>query len=205
MVQITMNPYKKALLLSYLTVGYNFLEGVISLIAGGMASSPALVGFGFDSFIETFSGFVMIWRFYRYQDLKEEEEKKIELKASRLVGWSFLVLGSYVAYESIKKLYFFEISSPSLLGIIVAITSIILMPLLYWAKYKTGEKIHSHSLMADSKQTLLCSLMSVALLLGLGLNYFCGLWWADPVTGLVLVALMFREGIVTLSAKHLCC
>ena len=200
-----MNPYKKALLLSYLTVGYNILEGVVSLIAGSMAKSPALLGFGFDSFIESFSGLVMVWRFYRYQDLKEDEEKKIESKASCLVGWSFLILGSYVAYESIKKLYFLEIPNPSLLGVIVALISIILMPLLYWIKYKTGKELHSHSLMADSKQTLLCSLMSVALLLGLGLNYFFGLWWADPVTGLILVALMFREGIVTLRAKHLCC
>ena len=200
-----MNPYKKALLLSYVTVGYNLLEGVISLVAGSMARSPALIAFGFDSFIESFSGFVMIWRFYRYKDLKEEEEKKIELKASRLVGWSFLVLGSYVAYESVKKLFFHEIPDPSLVGIIVAVLSTILMPFLYWIKYKTGEQLHSHSLMADSKQTLLCSLMSVALLLGLGLNYFFGLWWADQVTGLILVVLMVREGITALRAKHLCC
>jgi len=200
-----MNPYKKALLLSYATVGYNVLEGIVALVAGGLARSPALIAFGFDSFIESFSGSVMIWRFYRYKDMTEEEEKKIELKASHLVGWSFFVLGAYVAYESVKKLFLHEVPDPSLLGIIVALLSTILMPLLYWIKYKTGEAIHSHSLMADSKQTLLCSLMSVALLLGLGLNYFFGLWWADQVTGLILVGLMFKEGFVTLRAKHLCC
>ena len=104
-----MNPYKKALLLSYATVGYNVLEGIVALVAGGLARSPALIAFGFDSAIESFSGFVMIWRFYRYQDLTEEEEKRIELKASRLVllCFFFFLFFCVVCSLGINHLFFF--------------------------------------------------------------------------------------------------
>ena len=94
---------RRALFLSYLTVGYNVLEGVLSIVAGGLASSIALVGFGFDSFIESISGGIMIWRFSQKR-LSEAEEKKVEAKAVKLVGWSFFVLAAYVLFEAAKKL-----------------------------------------------------------------------------------------------------
>jgi len=196
--------YKRALFLSYFTVGYNFLEGLVSVFAGLLAGSIALVGFGLDSFIESLSGGVMIWRFSKHGSISEEEEERIEKKAIGLIGYTFFVFGAYVLYESLKKLYFREIPNPSLPGIIIAIVSIIVMPVLFYMKYKTGRSIGSRSLIVDSKQTLACVFLSFALLGGLGLTYLYGLWWADPVVGLVIVAFLMKEGYGALKERRLC-
>lgn len=193
-----MNLYRKALLLSYLTVGYNILEGVLSIFAGVLAGSIGLVGFGLDSFVESLSGIIMIWRFRKHGRVSMEEEDKVEKKAIKYVGYTFFVLGAYVFYESIKKLYFKEIPDPSIFGIIIAIVSIIVMPFLFYMKYQTGKKINSRSLITDSKQTLACIFLSFALLLGLGLNYLYGFWQADPIVGLIIGIFLFREGHETL-------
>ena len=191
-----MNPSlrKRALWLSYFTVGYNILEGIISILAGSFAGSIALIGFGLDSFIESLSGSVMIWRFRKSGKISLEEEEKVERRATRLIGYSFFILGAYVLVESGKKLYLQEIPNPSLLGIIVAIASIIVMPILFYLKYQTGKAIGSRSLMADSKETLACVFLSIALLIGLTLNYLYGLWQADPIVGLVIVTFLIKEG-----------
>jgi divalent metal cation (Fe/Co/Zn/Cd) transporter len=198
------NLHKRALHLSYFTVGYNILEGIVSLMAGFWAGSIALVGFGLDSFVESLSGGVMIWRFRQHPGLTPEAEEEIERKAIKIVGYTFLVLGAYVLYESLKKLYFQEIPAPSLLGIIIAIVSLIVMPGLFIIKYRTGQSLNSPSLMADSKQTLACAFLSVALLIGLGLNFWYGLWQADPVIGLVVVGFLVKEGWGTLKEGKLC-
>ncbi len=197
--------HKKALLLSYFTVGYNVLEGIASIFAGLFAGSIALVGFGSDSFVESLSGGVMIWRFRKHGKITEEEEEKVELKATRLIAYTFFILGSYVLYESVNKLCFHEIPDQSLLGIIIAIVSIIVMPVLFYMKYQTGKSVNSKSLVADSKQTLACTFMSVALLIGLGLNYLYGLWWADPVVGLIIVVFLIKEGYTTFKEGKICC
>jgi cation diffusion facilitator family transporter len=194
--------HKRALRLSYFTVGYNILEGILSIFAGIFAGSIALIGFGLDSFVESLSGSVMIWRFRKSGKISEEEEEKVEKRATRLIGYSFLILGAYVLYESGKKLYLQEIPNPSLLGIIVAIASIIVMPILFYLKYQTGKAIGSRSLIADSKETLACVFLSVALLIGLTLNYLYGLWQADPVVGLVIVIFLIREGFSTLNEEE---
>ncbi|MBO1223177.1 MAG: cation transporter [Candidatus Scalindua sediminis] len=196
--------HKKALSLSYFTVGYNVLEGIVSIIAGLLAGSIALVGFGLDSFVESLSGSVMIWRFRKHGQMTEEEEERVEAKAIRLIAYTFFILGSYILYESVKKLCFHEIPYPSLLGIIIAIVSIIVMPVLFYIKYRTGKSINSKSLMADSKQTLACAFLSVALLIGLGINYLYGLWWADPVVGLIIVIFLVKEGYTALKEGKVC-
>lgn len=196
--------HKKALSLSYFTVGYNILEGIVSIFAGLLASSIALIGFGLDSFVESLSGSVMVWRFRKHGKISEEEEKIIEKKATRLIAYTFFILSAYVLYESVKKLYFREIPKPSLLGITIAIISIIVMPVLFYMKYQTGKLINSKSLAADSKQTLACVFLSIALLIGLGLNYLFGLWQADPVAGLVIVVFLVKEGYNTLKEEKLC-
>ncbi len=197
--------YKKALLLSYFTVAYNILEGIVSILAGSLADSIALIGFGLDSFIESLSGFIMIWRFRKYGGISEEEEEKIEKRAVRYVAYTFLILAAYILYESIKKLYLHESPDPSLFGIIIAIVSIVVMPVLFHLKYKTGKAINSPSLVADSKQTLACVFLSVALLFGLVLNYFYGLWQADPIVGLIIVIFLIREGLSMLKEEKLFC
>lgn len=195
---------RRALLLSYFTVGYNVIEGVIAIFAGYVAGSPALVGFGLDSFVESLSGGVMIWRFAQHEGLSKEEEERIERKAIKIVGYTFFVLAAYIFYESLEKLIFREIPLPSLLGILIAIASIIIMPGLFYLKYRTGKSLQSSSLMADSKQTLACSLLSVALLIGLGLNYLFGIWQADPIIALVIAAYLIKEGYQTLKEEKLC-
>lgn len=198
------NLQKKALWLSYLTVGYNILEGVISILAGWLAGSIALIGFGLDSLVESLSGGVMIWRFRQRASLTKEEEERLEKKAISLVGYTFFILSAYVLYESVKKLLFQEAPAPTLLGIIIALVSLIIMPGLFYIKYQTGKSLGSASLMADSKQTLACAMLSLALVVGLGLNYFYGIWQADPVIGLIIVAVLVREGYEALKEQKLC-
>lgn len=199
-----MNLQKRALHLSYFTVGYNVVECALALLAGTLAGSIALVGFGLDSLVESLSGGVMIWRFARHATLSHEEEERLERRAVKFVGYAFLVLAAYVLYESLKKLILREIPGPSLFGICIALASIIVMPGLFYLKYQTGKSLGSASLMADSKQNLACAMLSVALLIGLGLNYWFGLWQADPAIGLVIVVLLVREGYQALKEEKLC-
>ncbi len=194
-----------ALHLSYFTVAYNFLEGLLSILAGILAGSIALVGFGLDSFIESLSGSVMIWRFYESRNFSDQEHDRREKIAIKLVSYSFFVFGAYVLLESVKKLYLSDAPDPSMFGIIIALVSIIVMPILYHQKQKVGKTIASSSLLVDSKQTLACVFLSVALLIGLLLNYLFDIWWADPVVGLFLVIFLFKEGYNAHKEETLCC
>ena len=136
--------------------------------------------------------------------MSAEEEERLERRAIKIVGYSFLVLAAYVLYESLEKLIWREIPAPSLLGIFIALAAMIVMPSLFYLKYRTGKSLGSASLMADAKQTLACALLSVALLIGLGLNYWFGIWQADPIIGLVIAVLLVREGYHTLKERKLC-
>jgi len=198
------NLRRKALHLAYFTIGYNVVECALALVAGSLAGSIALVGFGLDSLVESLSGGVMIYRFARHETMSPAEEERLERRAVKIVGYTFFVLGAYVLYESLEKLIFQVPPAPSLLGILIALASMIVMPGLFVLKYRTGKSLGSASLMADSKQTLACAMLSVGLLIGLGLNYWFGIWQADPGIGLVIVALLAREGYHTLTAEKLC-
>jgi len=205
MVKPDANPLRKrALALSYVTVCYNVIEGVVSVLAGRLAGSIALIGFGLDSFMESLSGGVMIWRFTHGEGISPEDELRRERKAIKFIGYTFFVFGAYVLYESLKKLLAAEPPEPSVFGIVIAMVSLVAMPVLFYAKYRTGKRMQSRSLVADSKQTLACMFLSLALLVGLGLNYLWGLWWADPAVGLVVVAYLFREGREALRGQKLC-
>ena len=195
---------RRALLLSYITVGYNLVEGVVSVIFGYLAGSPALVGFGLDSFVESASGGVMIWRFTGHEQMTAAEEERAERIAVRLVGGAFFIFAAYVIYGSAENLYTGAAPEPTIVGIVIAVVSIITMPVLYWFKRKTAEEAGSRSLAADSKQTLACFMLSVALLIGLGLNYLFGLWQADPVAGLVIAAFLIKEGYDAVTSGELC-
>lgn len=192
---------KKALNLSYFTIIYNIIEGLLSIFAGLIAGSVSLVGFGLDSAVESSSAVIMVWRFKKTGKIEEYEEEEIEKKALKYVGYTFLILGAYVLYESLKNIYTGEIPEPSLIGIIIAIASIIIMPLLYHAKYKTGKELNSRSLIADSKQTLACAYLSGALLFGLLMDYIFGIWQADSVIGLLIAIYLLKEGYEILSEE----
>lgn len=187
--------YKKGLHLEYFTVGYNIAEAAVSIVFGTIANSIALVGFGLDSIVESLSGFVLIWRLRQHGKISETEEKRVEEKAMKFVAITFFILGAYILFQSLKKLIQSEAPEPSLPGIIIAIASLIIMPILTWQKYITGKQIKSPAMIADSKETLACAFLSVALLFGLGSNYLFGLWQADPIVGLIIVIFLFREGL----------
>ena len=195
---------RRARLLAYFTVGYNVLEGVASIMAGLIAGSVALVGFGLDSFVESLSGGIIIWRFWRRDERTEEEEERREARAVRAIGYAFLALSVYVTYEAIEKLVYREAPDPSLFGIVIALLSVVIMPTVFSLKYRTGLMMKSLSVVADSKQTLACGFLSIALLIGLGLNYLYGIWWADPVAGLIIVFFAAKEGYEALNEEKLC-
>ena len=186
--------YKKGLRLEYFTVGYNILEAVAALLLGGIASSIALIGFGLDSIVESLSGGVLIWRLSKGKTLPKELEEKIEERAQKFVAVTFFVLGGYVLVESVLALVDGKPPEESIGGIILAILSLIIMPLLGKAKMKVGRELNSRALIADAKETFACAFLSIALLLGLAANYFWGFWQADPLAGLVIVYYLFKEG-----------
>ncbi len=186
---------KKALRLEYLTVGYNIAEGAASIIAGHMAGSVALAGFGFDSAVESVSGVILIWRLRK--DASEQEER-LEKKAVRLVAMSFFVLGAYIILESVEKLYSGKRPQPTLPGIVIAVLSLMIMPMLARAKSRVALRLKSVSLAADSTQSFICALLSMTLLFGLGLNYLFKAWWADPVSALIIAVFIIWEGVEAL-------
>ena len=186
--------YKKGLQLEYFTVGYNIVEAAVSIVFGTLANSIALVGFGLDSIVESLSGLVLIWRLRQHDKVSKEEEERIEKRAIRVVAITFFLLGAYVLFESAKKLFLKEIPEPSLPGILIAVVSLIVMPVLSLKKREIGKEIGSKALVADSKETLACSFLSLALLVGLGLNYCFGFWQADPLAGIIIVVFLFKEG-----------
>jgi cation diffusion facilitator family transporter len=194
--------HRRALLLSYFSIVYNVIEFVLSIIAGVLANSIALVGFGLDSLVESLSAGIMVWRFSKHSRISEEEEERIEQKAEKLVGYSFFILAAYIFYEAINKLVSNEIPDPSLFGILIAVASLVIMPVLYYMKNRTGKEMGSRSLIADSKETLACTFLSVALLLGLGANYLFGFWQADPIVGFVIVFYLVREGLEIVKGEN---
>jgi cation diffusion facilitator family transporter len=185
---------KRGLYLEYINVAYNILEAIASIIFGGLSNSIALIGFGLDSVVESLSGLVLIWRLRQHGKISQELEEKIERRAIRFVAVTFFILGAYILYESIDKLISSEIPEPSFPGIIIACVSLIAMPFMAWIKYRTGKQINSRALVADSKETIACACLSVALLLGLGLNYLFGFWQADPIVGILIVIFLLKEG-----------
>ncbi len=190
----------KALALAFFTVAYNLVEGGVAMLGAALSGSNALLGFGLDSFVESLSGMVMVWRFWKYDPAADDEEEfeKIERRAARLVAYSFFILGGYIVLDAGYALYQQEAPETSLIGIGLAIASLIVMPVLFLLKYRLGKAIGSRSLVADSKETLACLMLSVALLIGLGAFYIWRLWWIDSVAALVIAVLIIREGFETL-------
>ncbi len=184
--------------LEYLTVGWNSIEGVISIGVGVFAGSIALVGFGFDSLIEVSSGAALLWRLHLDAPEKRERAERVSLK---LVGISFLLLGAYISFDAVKSLIKREPPQASYIGIAVAALSLAVMPLLARAKRRVAVSINSRAMQADSRQTDLCAYLSAILLAGLALNALVGWWWADPVAGLVMVPIIAKEGVEALRGE----
>ena len=187
----------RGLRLEYVTVSWNILEGLVAMGAGRAAGSIALIGFGVDSFVETISGGVLIWRLSSEVrgNLDEDAIERVERRAERLVGVAFLLLAAYVAFEAIRSLLIQDEPRASPIGIALTTLSIVVMLWLARAKRHTGEALGSRALIADAQQTYACWYLSGVTLSGLALNAAFGLWWADPVAALGIVVLLVREGI----------
>lgn len=167
----------------------------MAITAGFLAGSIALVGFGFDSVIEVTAGAFVLRRLHSEIEGASEEEVRLQAKtATRVVGITFFVLATYITYRAGSTLWRGEPPQQSAVGIVLAAASLLVMPLLAWRKIKLGKELKSASLEADSKETFVCSYMSLALLLGLGLNAWVGWWWADPVAALAMVPVILHEG-----------
>ena len=188
--------------LSYATVGYNTLEGLASIVAGGFAGSISLVGFGIDSLIEVASGGTAMWRLRA--DVDEIRRERVERASLRIIGVLFLLLAAYVAIDAVKTLWRHEAPGQSIAGIVIAALSLVVMPLLARAKRRVASGLSSRALHADATQTDLCMYLSAILLGGLVLNALVGWWWADPLAALVMTPIIAREGVAGLRAEHRC-
>jgi divalent metal cation (Fe/Co/Zn/Cd) transporter len=188
--------------LEYFTIAWNSLEGLVAVVAGALAGSISLVAFGIDSFIEVTSGSVLLWRMSGDADVRKRERR--EKLSLRIVGVCFLALAAYVGYESISDLVGKKVSEHSILGIVLACVSLVVMPLLSRAKKKVGKELGSGAMHADAKQADFCVYLSVILLLGLLLNAALGWWWADPAAALIMMPLVAKEGVEALKGETCC-
>jgi divalent metal cation (Fe/Co/Zn/Cd) transporter len=184
---------RKGRRLEYFTIVYNSLEGLIAIVAGIVAGSVSLVGFGIDSGIEMISGAALIWRLNH--ELNPERREAVEQTTLKIVGACFIALAIYILYDSGFVLLRHEAPRRTIPGIILAAVSVIVMPLLARAKRRVAVTIGSAAMQADSRQTDFCSYLSAILLGGLLLNALFGWWWADPAAALVMVPIIANEGI----------
>lgn len=179
---------KQIRLLVAATIGYNVIEAAVALSEGARASSTALIGFGLDSVIEVSAAAAVAWQFAAPDP---ETREKVAL---RFVAVSFFALAAYVTVQSIRALLGFGEARHSPVGIGLAAVSLAVMPLLAWLQIRAGRELGSRSAVAEAKQTLLCSYLSAALLVGLVLNAWLDWSWADPAAALVIAGFAVREG-----------
>jgi divalent metal cation (Fe/Co/Zn/Cd) transporter len=181
---------RKAKWLSWASLIYMALEGAVAIVAGIVAGSIALIGFGIDSAIEGFASIVIVWRFTGWRTLSHAAEDR----AQKLVAIQFFILAPYVGYESVRALIDGHHADVSVVGIVLAATSLVVMPWLGRAKQRIGGRIGSSATASEGKQNLLCAYLAGALLVGLLGNALLGAWWLDPMVGLLIAALAIQEG-----------
>jgi divalent metal cation (Fe/Co/Zn/Cd) transporter len=197
---------RRAWWLAVFTVVWNLAEGAVAITAAALAGSRALVGFGVDSFVESASATVLIWRLHVEQRSPERAEH-VEQRALRIIGYTFLALAALVGVESIRSLLAGDQPDVSRTGIVLTIVSLIVMPVLAREKRRVGRELGARSVEADSQQTQACVYLSAVVLAGLVANAVFGWWWADPVAALGVVVFLVREGREALEAEHVdeCC
>jgi divalent metal cation (Fe/Co/Zn/Cd) transporter len=176
-------------LIVFVTIGYNVIEAAIALTAGSVASSAALVGFGLDSIVEVLSAAAIAWQFSAPDP---EQRERVTL---RIIAVSFFALATYVSVDAALSLAGVREAEHSQVGIVLAAVSLAVMPFLSWFERRTGRELGSASAIADSKQTLICSYLSAALLVGLVLNSLLGWAWADSIAALVIAGFAVKEGL----------
>ncbi|HWD38960.1 MAG TPA: cation transporter, partial [Fimbriimonas sp.] len=194
---------RRGMTLQILTVLHGLLEAGIGLWGAAAAGSVALMGFGIDSLIEVLSALIVVWRLTTHAD--QDRRERADRIGLRFVGMCFVALAVYVCCDSGLSLLRHEQPRESIPGICVAVFSVVLMPFLARAKRKLSDEIESSAMRADSKQTDICAYLSAILLVGLALNAAFRWWWADPVAGLAMAPIIFREGVLALQGKACGC
>lgn len=197
---------RRAWWLAAFTIVWNLVEGAVALTAAAMAGSRALIGFGVDSFVESASATVLIWRL-SVEQRRPERAEQVERRALRIIGLTFLALAALVGIESVRSLLAREQPEVSRVGIALTIVSLVVMPVLARAKLRVGRELEARSVEADSRQTQACVYLSAVVLAGLVANAGFGWWWADPVAALGVVVFLVIEGREALEAEHVddCC
>jgi divalent metal cation (Fe/Co/Zn/Cd) transporter len=165
---------------------------------GIAVGSVALVGFGVDSGIEVVSAVALLWRLLKAgPHASVPEESAAERKALYLVAATFFLLALYILYEAVGALLSGEGPESSTVALVLSAVSLVIMPILAYLKGRTGREMGSRALVADSAETWVCSYLSLALLLGVGLNAAFG-WWADPMGALAMLPVIVWQGWETL-------
>jgi divalent metal cation (Fe/Co/Zn/Cd) transporter len=191
---------RRVRLLSWLSLGVMSVEGIVAIVAGILAGSIALVGFGLDSAVEGFASVIIIWRFTGSRVMSQTAEHR----AQKLVAIQFFVLAPYVAFESVQALAGGEHPEVSALGMGLAVFSLIAMPLLGVAKQRIAEQIGSAATKGEGRQNVLCAYLAGALLIGLAGNAIAGAWWLDPAVGLLIAAVAVKEGVEAWRGEGCC-
>ncbi len=187
------------------TLAYNLLEGVIAIWAGIRAGSAALVGFGFDSSIEVAASTVVLWHFLKsLAGASQCELEAREQAVHRFVGFTFLALALYILYKAGTDLWFRNPPEESVIGIILAALSLVVMPVLATQKHKVAKRLQSDALALEAKETMCCFYLSLILLIGLSANALFGFWWADPAGALLMLPWLIREGIEGVKGEPCC-
>ena len=181
---------RRAKLLSWVSLGYMAIEGLVAIAAGIVAGSIALIGFGIDSAIEGFASVVIVWRFTGSRTLSHRAEER----AQKLVAVQFFILAPYVAVEATRTLVNGSHPEESIVGIALAASSLVVMPWLGRAKQRIGSRIGSSATASEGKQNMLCAYLAAALLVGLLGNALFGAWWLDPIVALFIAAVAVQEG-----------
>jgi len=176
--------------LAWLGVGWHGIEAAIAVGAGLVAGSIALIGFGADSLLESFAGFILLWRFAASRAASDDAERR----AQKLIALSFYAIAAYVGFEAARSLLVGDRPEASWVGIGLAAVTLVSMPPLAIAKGRIGEKLGSSATKSEGQQNMLCAYLSAALLVGLGANALFGLWWADLVTALLIAGVAVKEG-----------
>ena len=177
-------------LLSWVSLVYMAAEGGIAILAGVLAGSIALIGFGIDSAIEGFASAIIVWRFTGHRIMSDAAETR----AQKLVAVQFFVLAPYVAVESVRALVAGDHAEVSWLGIALSASSLVVMPYLGIAKSRLADQLGSPATKGEGRQNLLCAYLAGALLVGLLGNALWGAWWLDPVIGLLIAGVAVKEG-----------
>jgi divalent metal cation (Fe/Co/Zn/Cd) transporter len=192
--------HHRALRLEYFTVGWNVVEAVVAIGAGIIASSVALIGFGADSAIEVISAIGLLWRLRKAgPHAAVSEESAAEKRALYVVAITFFLLAVYITWEAVTSLIGRDQPLTSPVGLVLAVLSLVVMTALAAIKQRVGKEMGSRALVADSKETWVCSYLSLTLLLGVGAYAAFGWWWADPVGALAMLPVILWQGWETLA------